>query len=208
MPRAKKPAVRPGRRPATSAAEISTAGIELFAEKGFDQTSVDEIAGAVNIARRTFFRYFPSKNAVPWGDFDAHLGQLRAGLRALPADITVAEGLRRILLEFNTFPDEEEDIHRQRMSLILGAPTLQAYSMLMYTGWRHAVAEYVACRLGCQANDHLPQTIAWMLLGVALSAYEHWLSYESLDLQELLAEGADSLEAGVGGLGVRTPSGG
>ncbi|WP_024794747.1 mycofactocin system transcriptional regulator [Tomitella biformata] len=201
MPRVKKPAVRVGRRPSTSAAEISAVGIDLFAAKGFDQTSVDEIAEAANIARRTFFRYFPSKNAVPWGDFDVHLAQMRAGLEALPAELTIAEGLRRVLLEFNTFPDEESDTHRQRMSLILGAPSLQAYSMLMYTGWRHAVAVYVASKLKCGPADHLPQTVAWMLLGVALSAYEHWLSDDSLDLQRLLAEGADSLQSGLGGLG-------
>lgn len=206
MPRVQKPAVRAGRRPSTSAAEISAVGIELFARKGFDQTSVDEIAEASNIARRTFFRYFPSKNAVPWGEFDDHLRQMRDGLRALPDDLTIAEGLRRVLLEFNTFPDAEAGTHRQRMSLILGAPSLQAYSMLMYTGWRHAVAEYVASKLDADPDDHLPQTIAWMLLGVALSAYEHWLSDDSLDLQDLLAEGADSLQAGVGGLGAGAPS--
>ena len=200
MPRVKKPAVRAGRRPSTSAAEISAVGIELFAEKGFEQTSVDEIAEAANIARRTFFRYFPSKNAVPWGEFDAHLAHMRAGLAALPEDVPIADGLRQILLQFNTFPAAEAGTHRQRMSLILGVPTLQAYSMLMYTDWRHAVAEYVAARLGCRPEDHLPQTVAWMLLGVALSAYEHWLSDESLDLQELLVEGSRSLEVGVGGL--------
>ena len=198
MPRAKIPAVKAGRRPSTSAAEISAVGIELFAAKGFEQTSVDEIAEAANIARRTFFRYFPSKNAVPWGDFDTHLGQMRDGLQTLPADIPLAEGLRRVLLEFNTFPAEEADTHRQRMALIIGAPSLQAYSMLMYTGWRHAIADYVASRLACRPEDHLPQTIAWMLLGVALSAYEQWLGDESLDLQALLGEGAASLEAGLG----------
>ena len=199
MPRVHHPPVRAGRRPSTSAAEISAAGIELFAAKGFDQTSVDEIAEAANIARRTFFRYFPSKNAVPWGDFDIHLAQMRAGLAALPASLTIAEGLSRVLLEFNTFPDEEAGTHRLRMSLILGAPSLQAYSMLMYTGWRDAVAVYVASKMACEPEDHMPQTIAWMLLGVALSAYEQWLSDDSLDLQELLVDGARALESGLGG---------
>lgn len=200
MSRVSNPPVRAGRRPSTSAAEISALGIKLFAQKGFEQTSVDEIAEAASIARRTFFRYFPSKNAVPWGDFDAHLGEMRAGLMALPDDIPIAEGLRRVLLEFNTFPPTEAHTHRQRMALILEAPALQAHSMLMYTGWRHAVADYVAVKLGCKPDDHLPQTVAWMLLGVALSAYEHWLSDDELDLQELLAEGADTMAAGLDAL--------
>ncbi len=66
----RKPSARTGRRPPSTSREgLSAVGIELFRERGFDETSVDEIAEAAGIARRTFFRYFPSKNAVPWGRF-------------------------------------------------------------------------------------------------------------------------------------------
>lgn len=187
MPRTSKPAGRAGRRPSTSADRIGAVGIELFTEHGFEETSVDQIAETAGIARRTFFRYFPSKNAVPWGDFDHHLQQMRAGLAALPDDLPLAEALRRILIRFNTFPDEEAVTHRRRMALILGAPSLQAHSMLMYTDWRQAIAEYVARRLGMRTGDHLPQSVAWTMLGVALSAYEKWL------------DGPDGGHAGDGG---------
>ena len=69
-----------GRRPATTKDRISEVGLTLFASRGFDDTSIDDIADAAGIARRTFFRYFPSKNALPWGDFDVHLGQMRRDL--------------------------------------------------------------------------------------------------------------------------------
>lgn len=62
----KKPSARIGRRPSTTKEGISTIGIELFSTVGFNEVSVDRIADAAGIARRTFFRYFPSKNAVPW----------------------------------------------------------------------------------------------------------------------------------------------
>ena len=45
--------------------------------RGFDAVSVDDVAQAAGIARRTLFRYYASKNAIPWGDFDAHLEHLR-----------------------------------------------------------------------------------------------------------------------------------
>ena len=57
-------APQPGRRPVTSHSQISTIAIDLFTAKGFDETSVDDIAEAAGIARRTLFRYFPSKNAI------------------------------------------------------------------------------------------------------------------------------------------------
>lgn len=200
MSRSRKPAGRAGRRPSTSAAEISAIGIALFSDRGFEETSVEEVAEAAGIARRTFFRYFPSKNAVPWGEFDHHLEQMRAGLDALPGDVSLAEGLRRILIRFNTFPETEASTHRRRMALILGAPSLQAYSMLMYTDWRQAIAGYVAGRLSLRSTDHLPQSVAWTMLGVALSSYETWLNDEGADLHMLLEEGMRVLIEGLGSL--------
>ena len=82
-----------GRRPLTSRAQISTIAIDLFTERGFDETSVDDIAEAAGIARRTLFRYYPSKNAVPWGDFDGHLAQMRELLARIPSDLSIADAL-------------------------------------------------------------------------------------------------------------------
>lgn len=191
---------RTGRRPSTTRERISSVGIELFAAHGFEETSVDQIAEAAGIARRTFFRYFPSKNAIPWGDFDNHLADMRSLLAALPDDIQLAEGLTTALLEFNRFPPDVAPLHRSRMEIILKAPALQAYSMVMYNGWRDVIAEYTAVRLGCDATDHLPRTVGWMVLGVALSAYEQWLTDDSLDLADLLRAGGETLTHGVGSL--------
>ena len=66
------------------------------------------------------------------------------------------------------------------MRVILETAALQAYSMTMYAGWRAVVAAFVARRLGAKADDLVPQTVAWTMLGVALSAYEHWLADESV----------------------------
>ncbi|WP_089250991.1 mycofactocin system transcriptional regulator [Rhodococcoides kyotonense] len=200
MGRRSKPSSRVGRRPSTTRGQISDIGIELFATQGFDETSVDEIAEAAGIARRTFFRYFPSKNAVPWGDFDEQLAALRALLAALPTDITLADGIRSALLQFNTFPEDEKPVHRQRMALILRNSALQSYSMLMYEDWRGVIAEYVAGRTNWAPDDHFPRTVGWMVLGVAMSAYEQWLTDEQLELADLLSEGMTALYSGLDAL--------
>lgn len=57
---------RVGRRRSTTPHHISDVAIELFAAHGFTDVSVDDIARAAGIARRTLFRYYASKNAIPW----------------------------------------------------------------------------------------------------------------------------------------------
>ncbi|AYJ49036.1 mycofactocin system transcriptional regulator [Rhodococcus sp. P1Y] len=195
----RKPSGRVGRRPSTTRGQISDLAIELFTENGFDSTSVDDIAEAAGIARRTFFRYFPSKNAVPWGDFDEQLAALRTLMAELPTNISLAEGIRSALLQFNTFPEDEKPVHRQRMELILRNSALQGYSTLMYEGWRGVIAEYVAARTDSSPTDHFPRTVGWMVLGVAMSAYEQWLTDETLELAQLLSDGTRSLYLGLDG---------
>jgi hypothetical protein len=83
------------------------------------------------------------------------------------------------------------------MRVILQTAELQAYSMTMYAGWREVIAEFVARRFGIRTTDLVPQTVAWMLLGVALSAYEHWLEDETVSLPQALGDAFDVVRAGL-----------
>ncbi|MGV0851616.1 mycofactocin system transcriptional regulator [Mycolicibacterium phlei] len=188
---------RVGRRRSTTWDHISNVAIDLFATRGFDEVSVDDVAEAAGISRRTLFRYFPSKNALPWGDFDAHLAHLRDLLADLDPAVPIREALRTALLAFNTFDAAETARHRRRMRVILGTEALQAYSMTMYAGWRGVVADFVAKRLALSPADLVPQTVAWTMLGVALSAYEYWLGDESVSLAEALGASFDTVADGL-----------
>jgi mycofactocin system transcriptional regulator len=190
-----------GRRRSTTQDHITDVALDLFASRGFDEVSVDDVANAAGIARRTLFRYYSSKNAIPWGDFDAYLDHMRDLLDAMPSDVAVSDALRSALLAFNSFDETETAIHRKRMRLILETATLQAYSMTMYAGWRGVVAAYVAGRIGAKAEDLIPQTVAWTMLGVALSAYGHWLADESQPLPRALGDAFDTVSDGLAGLG-------
>ncbi|WP_454561847.1 mycofactocin system transcriptional regulator [Mycobacterium haemophilum] len=190
------PQSRVGRRRSTTPHHISDTALKLFAARGFADVSVDDVAAAAGIARRTLFRYYASKNAIPWGDFSTHLAQLRDLFDNIDPRVPLDEALRSALLAFNTFDESETVRHRQRMRVILQTAELQAYSMTMYAGWREVIAGFVACRLGVKTTDLLPQTIAWTMLGVALSAYEHWLADESVPLPKALANAFDVVGAG------------
>ncbi|MDX1888251.1 mycofactocin system transcriptional regulator [Mycolicibacterium sp. 050158] len=199
----REPAYRVGRRRSTTQDHITSVALDLFAERGFDDVSVDDVARAAGIARRTLFRYYPSKNAIPWGDFDAHLDLMRDLLLAEPIGAPISVALRSALLAFNSFDEAETAHHRQRMRVILETAALQAHSMTMYAGWRAVVANFVANRLGLEPADLIPQTTAWTMLGVALSAYENWLADESVSLQTALGEAFDTVSAGIAALDER-----
>ncbi|WP_117434509.1 TetR family transcriptional regulator, partial [Acuticoccus kandeliae] len=64
---------RAGRRPVTSRSEIEHIALEMFSDHGFEHTTVDDVAHAAGIGRRTFFRYFASKNDIAWGAFEEQL---------------------------------------------------------------------------------------------------------------------------------------
>jgi TetR/AcrR family transcriptional regulator, regulator of mycofactocin system len=187
---------RVGRRRSTTRHQITDVAIELFAVSGFDEVSVDDVAEAAGIARRTLFRYYPSKNAIPWGDFDAYLQHLRELLAAVDPTVSTERALRDALLSFNTFDESEIPRHRLRMQVILRTTELQAYSLTMYAGWRDVIAEFVATRSGTKPADLVPQTVAWSMLGVALSAYEHWLADESVSLTQALGAAFDVVRPG------------
>jgi TetR/AcrR family transcriptional regulator, regulator of mycofactocin system len=188
---------RAGRPPVTSRSEIEHIALDLFAERGFETTTVDDIAAAAGIGRRTVFRYYPSKNDIPWGAFDEQLDRMRDTFAALPADLPVLAGVRAAVLEFNEVHPDEQPWHRRRLRLILGTPALQAHSTLRYAAWRRVVVEYAARRLGFPVEHLVPQTIGHASLGVALAAYERWLAEDSSELLTLLDAAFGALEQAV-----------
>lgn len=188
------PGARVGRAPATSHGELSHIALTLFLERGFDETTMDDIAAAAGIGRRTLFRYFSTKSELPWGDFDRLLMHFRQHLAEAPEDVPVTDALRESIVDFNTFPESERSFHRGRMWLLLNIPSLTAYSTLKYADWRQVVAEFVAQRRGEDAGDFGPQTVAWACLGMCIATYERWLSDENADLLELLGDAFDATQ--------------
>jgi TetR/AcrR family transcriptional regulator, regulator of mycofactocin system len=185
----------PGRKRVTSREELEQTAFALFAARGFDETTVDDIAAAAGIGRRTFFRYFPSKNDVPWGAFDRELDRMRVLLKDFAPEMPLMEAVRLALIDFNRVPADQVPLHRRRMELILRVPTLFAHSTLRFTAWRQVIAEFVADRTGRRPDELAPQAIAHAVLGVALAAYEHWLDDPAADIGTLLDDAMGQLDA-------------
>ncbi|MFJ1967554.1 mycofactocin system transcriptional regulator [Streptomyces sp. NPDC087903] len=192
---------RTGRPPATSPATLERLGFELFARRGFDRTTVDDIAAAAGIGRRTFFRYFASKNDLVWGDFEEQLVRLRALLAASDPGVPMMDAVRGAVVEFNRFDPADVPWHRQRMELILRVPTLQADATLRYASWREIITEFAATRTGLPPSELLPRLVGHGVLAAAITAYEYWLTDDGPGLTELLDRSVRHVAEGFGGLG-------
>lgn len=184
-----------GRPVATNHAAIEEAAFRLFAEKGFEGTTLDAIAREVGVGRRTLFRYFDSKNDIPWGQFNLTLARFRDLLEAIGDDLPIWEAVHRGVRSFNEFPPDASPHHADRMRLILETPTLQAHSVLRYGEWRAVIAEYVARRTGSSPNDLVPQMVGQVSLALALSAYTIWLRDTSRSLLDLVDEAMGALRS-------------
>lgn len=177
-----------GRPPATNHAAIERAAFRLFAERGFAATTVDDIADEVGVSRRTLFRYYASKNDIPWGQFQQSLEDFAALLGDMPEELSLYDAVGRAVCAFNDFPEAAMPAHRERMRLILGNPELQAHSFHQYRAWRSVIADYVARRLRLGREDVLPQLVGHVSLALAMTAYERWLTEADDDLQATLRQ--------------------
>ena len=184
-----------GRPPSTTRERIAAVALELFARQGFEKTTVDEIAAAAGIGRRTVFRYFASKNDMVWSDFDRVLERLRAALAAHGQE-PMMEALRLAVIESNRYEPEELPALRMRMTLITRVPILQGHSVIRYAAWRRLVAEFSAARIGGRYDDLLPQTIAHAALGASIAAFTRWVRVGDEDLRGCLDQAYKGLAEG------------
>jgi TetR/AcrR family transcriptional regulator, regulator of mycofactocin system len=163
---------------------VAAVALDLFARRGFEETTLGDVAAAVGVSRRTLLRYYPSKNDLVWGAFSEHLESFRAMLAAAPVTEPLMDVLRRGVVAFNDYGPAELPRLRTRMELITGVPALQAHSALRYAEWRSVVAEFVAARTGCAVDALVAQTIAHVALGTSMATYGRWITQGG----DLLAE--------------------
>ena len=96
-----------GRPPGTSQRELELIALRLFTVQGFEQTSVEQLAAEAGITRRTFFRYFSSKNEVLWHAFDAEVETIRQGLARVEPQVPMMAAIRHVVVTANRYQAED-----------------------------------------------------------------------------------------------------
>ncbi len=173
--------------------------MQLFVERGFDATTVDDIAAAAEVSRRTFFRYFASKEDVLLADHPRRLAELREALAARPPAEPIITALRQAFMSMTgTYEDDRERLLR-RATIMRGTPSLQARSLVLQRDWEQAVSEMVAEHLGVDAQGDLrPMVVAATIMGATRAAFGLWLEGGGkAHLPTMVAEALDLLDGGL-----------
>lgn len=182
---------------------LEEAALRLFAEHGFEATTVARIAAAAEVSPRTFFHHFASKEDVVLGDYEARLARLTERLATRPADEPPLAAIRAALLAVATDYEAERERLLQRARIVADTPSVLARSLEVHARWEEAVAHTIARRLGVGMDDDLrPGLTAAVTVAAMRVAQQRWLASDgTTPLPTLLGEALDLLEAGLGRLG-------
>jgi TetR/AcrR family transcriptional regulator, regulator of mycofactocin system len=183
----------PGRPPSTTADEIQRAAITLFAHSGYAQTSIDDIAAALDIGRTTFFRYFRSKSSVIWHDYEDNRRRLAETLAAADQGRPVMAVVRDAVLATVRYAESDRAVMQTRGTLIAETPELFAEGAAASARWARVISDWVRGRLGPGADPTLPDAIGYAVLGAVSAATEAWSHGNVLTLAALLGSGLDAI---------------
>ena len=171
-------------------AEIASTAIALFLANGFEATTIDDVVAATGIARRTFFRYFATKEDVVLG-YLADLGDtICAALAARPPQEPVWEALRRAMDDTKSLFMSDPARMKAILSLCHATPSLRARHAEKTGHWRRGITVELARRLHVDpATDLRPATYAAAAVGALDAVGEAWhCGRQDADIDTLLDE--------------------
>ena len=156
---------------------LVSAAVELFDRHGFHETTVDEIAARADVAPRTFFRYFPTKEAVLFPDADAKCDRIGRALAARPAGEHPFSSLVAVVGELADEIEAAGPEIELRQRLAADCPGVRTYERTVLEAQvADTVAAFVADRLGVAPSaDPRPRVWAGLVMSSFRIALHLWL---------------------------------
>ena len=197
---------RRGRPPGTTRRELELISLRLFTDQGYEETTIEQIAQAAGVNRRTFFNYFPSKTAVLWYQFEDELNAIRSGLATMEDDVPLMDAIRHVVVTVNRYSAEDVPELRARMNLIGSVPALQESAATHYQAWEQAISAFAAERIGQPPDSLFALAIGRTTLAAARAAYDRWVEREDADLPLYLDAALTALGTGFAAHSLKTPA--
>nr|MDT0664510.1 TetR family transcriptional regulator [Micromonospora sp. DSM 115978] len=149
-------------------AQFLEAANRLFDERGYDAVTVEDIASAIEVSTRTFFRYFRGKDELVLADVADQLATLLSSLERRPPTETAAQALSAAMLELAAAIDNRRDAFLRSHALISRSPHLVVANLAALQQWEACVHAQVRGRLS-GADRHLRSRL---LVGAYLVALQ------------------------------------
>ena len=172
---------------------LEQAALELYAERGFDQTTVAEIAERAGLTERTFFRHFADKREVLFWGQDALTELMTKAISSAPESASPIEAVGRALHATGEMLEGRREHARRRQKVIDANPGLQERELIKLASVAAAMAEALRHRGVAEATATLTAETAVAVFKVA---YGRWLNASRRkDLTDVISDSLDELKA-------------
>ena len=180
---------------------LAMAAHKLFLEKGFENTTADEIAERAELSRSTFFRYFKTKEAVVFPEQAERMEMLREKIRSHEDRHTPFEAVVLGLLDMAThFMEQREELMAQRR-IVQASPVLQSKQIDLDRDWERVIAQHLLRVTKSKSiSAHRARLIAGATFGLIEAVLREW--FDDGCRSDLVKMGRDAmgiLSEGVGG---------
>jgi AcrR family transcriptional regulator len=201
---------------------IAATARRLFAERGFERVTVAEIARESDVAEKTVFNYFPTKEDLFYSRLESFENELLSAIRGRAEGQSIVEAFREFILQprgvFARLEPEERDAAREELRtvtrIVTESPALLAREQQVFARYTASLAVLLAEETGAREDDVEPRVVANALIGIhrALIDYVRQRVRAGADDPSRLARDVRGqakrafrrLEAGLGGYGVRS----
>jgi AcrR family transcriptional regulator len=173
---------------------IEDAALELFAERGYEETTVDEIAARSGVSRATFFRYFATKGDVVFGGPDDRHLALQLAIVDRPTSEDPLTAVRAAMRDHWLRTVDPQRTARQTRAA-RSSPVLRGLSLDLGVRWQSDVADALARRAGVGDPDRSCHLVAGVAFTVMSNAVNLWMDDKCAgDLVQAVDEGFDLLQ--------------
>jgi AcrR family transcriptional regulator len=165
---------------------LAAAAEELFVSRGFEQTTVEQIAHAAGVSRRTFFRYFESKDDV-LADHADRLGErLYAELAVRPSSEAPLEAIRNAMVPAAEAALQGREVLRAMIRLLRETNSVRRVVLARQNRLEERVAALMAKRLKARPADNTPMLLAFLTRALLDTAFNAWYDHETTDVAGLI----------------------
>jgi AcrR family transcriptional regulator len=172
---------------------LEQAALELYGERGFEQTTVAEIAERAGLTERTFFRYFADKREVLFAGAVTLQESLVSAVASAPESVPPIDAVAAALEAAGLLLQQRREYARQRQAVIAANASLQERELIKLAALAAALADALR---GRGVTDPAASLTAEAGIAVFKVAFERWVSDTGQqDLPQLMREALDELKA-------------